>query len=122
MEIIGAGQLSGWSLLPGAGCSDQELVNAVAAVVQAEGALAGVRTRLLAEMDARELAQVLGTASTAAWLTSSGRVGPGVARRMVATAQALAELPRTARELSVGEISEAHAAAVVAAVSAIAEA
>jgi len=38
---------------------------------------------------------------------------------MVATAQALVELPHTAHELSVGEISEAHATAVVGAMGAI---
>ncbi len=119
MEIVGVQRLREWSLLDAGGCSDQDLVNAVAAVMQAEEVLAGVRLRLLAEVDARELAEVLGTASTAAWLTSSGRVGAGVARRMVATAQALVELPHTAHELSVGEISEAHATAVVGAMGAI---
>jgi len=122
MKIVGVQRLREWSLLDAGGCSDQDLVNAVAAVVQAEGVLAGVRLRLLAEVDARELAEVLGTASTAAWLTSSGRVGSGVARRMVATAQALADLPGTAHELSVGEISEAHATAVVGAMGALDEA
>jgi len=122
MEIVGADRLREWSLLDAGGCSDQELVNAVAAVVQAEGVLAGVRLRLVAEVDARELAEVLGTASTAGWLTSSGRVGAGVARRMVATAEALVELPHTAHELSVGEISEAHATAVVGAMGALDEA
>ncbi len=122
MEIAGAEQLREWALLSGAECSDQELVNAVAAVVQAEGVLAGVRVRLVAEVDARELAALLGTSSTAAWLTSSGRVGAGAARRMVVTAQALADLPRTAAQLAVGEISEAHATAVVAAMGALDEA
>jgi len=119
MEIVGVQWLREWSLLDAGGCSDQDLVNAVAAVVQAEGVLAGVRLRLLAEVDARELAKVLGTASTAAWLTSSGRVGSGVARRMVATAQALADLPGTAAQVAVGEISEAHATAVVGAMGAL---
>jgi len=119
MEIVGVQWLREWSLLDAGGCSDQDLVNVVAAVVQAEGVLAGVRLRLLAEVDARELAEVLGTASTAAWLTSSGRVGSGVARRMVATSQALADLPGTAAQVAVGEISEAHATAVVGAMGAI---
>ena len=122
MEIVGDGQLRGWSLLDAGGCSDQELASAVAAVVQAEGALAGVRVRLVAEMKARGLAAMLGTTSTAGWLSSSGRVGAGVARRMVATAQGLTDLPGTAAQLAVGEISEAHATAIVAAVGAIAAA
>jgi hypothetical protein len=66
MEVLGVQWLREWSLLDAGGCPDQDLVNAVAAVVQAEGVLAGVRLRLVAEVDARELAEVLGTASTAA--------------------------------------------------------
>jgi len=52
MEIVGVQWLREWSLLDAGGCSDQDLVNAVAAVVQAEGVLAGVRLRLVAEVDA----------------------------------------------------------------------
>ena len=56
MDVVGVERLREWSLFDAGGCSDQELVSAVAAVVQAEGVLAGVRLRLLAEVDGRELA------------------------------------------------------------------
>ena len=63
---------------------------------QAEARIASVRMTVLAEADRRGAARKVGALGTAAWLSGQG-VAPGVARREVALAGALAREGHAAR-------------------------
>ncbi|TSE02035.1 DUF222 domain-containing protein [Skermania sp. ID1734] len=119
MMIIDPEQLQQWSLLAVDELTDQQVLNSIAQVTQAQNVLAGVQARLLARVEAAELTAQLGATSTAAWLADSGRVDPAIAKRQVAVARSLQTLPVMAAALQRGEISEAHAEAIVAAISAL---
>ena len=93
MEFVTATQLQQWSLLAAHELTDQELVGGVAEVVHVENVLSAVKLRMLAQIELRELASDLGFTSTADWLSRSGHVDRGTARRQVATATSMTVLP-----------------------------
>ena len=119
VEIVEADRLAEWSTVDTACLDDQGLMTALAAVADAKNVLAGLEQRLLAQIDRRDLAGKLGASSTAAWLAESARTNPGAARRAVETARGLETLPMAAEAARTGEISDAHATAIVAAMAAI---
>jgi hypothetical protein len=75
--------------------------------------LAGVRARWLAEFDRTDGGAADGAVNTAAWLRRSCRTGDQDARTQVRVAAALRRLPTVAAALEAGEISWAHAVALV---------
>ena len=119
MALIGTELLRQWSLLDVASLPEQDLIGAVEEISHGENVLAGLKTRLLGRIEELGLAAELGYTSTTAWLTNSGRVDPGAARRQIGVAMALDKLTFTADFLREGEISGAHAEAIVAAIAAI---
>lgn len=65
------------------------------------------------------MAAGLGFASTADWLSRSGHVDRGTARRQVATATSMTVLPSTAAQFDHGEISATHAEEIASAMAKI---
>jgi hypothetical protein len=119
MQIIDSEQLRQWARLDAEQLADQQLVSGVVEIMQAENVLGALRMRLLAQIDNRALAKELGFSSTPAWLTHSGRVDAGVAKRQVAVSNAMNRHPRLAELFGAGEIRAAHAEAITTAIAAI---
>lgn len=112
-------QYARWPASDAAALAHQELITTFAEVVQARAVLDGVASRMIGEIERRELAKQFGATSTGAWLTGSARIDAGPARRMVATAAALDSLLQVSAQLGVGEISVEHAEAIAGSVAAI---
>src|SRR5215212_11433998 len=124
-------------------CSDEQLVDLLRAQVGDLARIDAARLALVRELDARGWAAAVGATSTQAWLAQALRVDPRVAAADVRAARALdpaAEqtpevgmpvltgsarsdddptLPATGRALTDGEVSRAHADAVLASVRAL---
>jgi Domain of unknown function (DUF222)/HNH endonuclease len=92
--------------------SSGELAALTEGLYRASGSLSAHALRALAELDARGLALEAGAASTAGWLVGRLRMGPGQARRQVALARALADLPVTLGAVAGGQVSVEQAEVV----------
>src|SRR5215218_8170964 len=124
-------------------CSDEQLVDLLRAQVGHLARIDAARLALVRELDARGWAAAVGATSTQAWLAQALRVDPRVAAADVRAARALdpaadqtpepgvpvltgpartdddPTLPSTGRALIDGEVSRAHADAVLASVRAL---
>jgi hypothetical protein len=104
--LAGLGWLEELALWPlGSG----ELLALAEGLQRAATGVSAQALRAVAEVDSRGLAVDAGAPSTAAWLTGTVRMRPGLARRQVALARALAECPATAQALAEGQVSVEHA-------------
>jgi hypothetical protein len=81
-----------------------------------EDRLAGIRHRLVAEHDRRQVWKAEGFSSEKQWLRDRCRLSPGEASVRAETARRLRALPRTGEALVSGSIGSGHARAAVTAV------
>jgi hypothetical protein len=93
--------------------ADAELFDALSDVYRAEARVAALKGRLVGEVDARQAYAAVGAQTAAAWITHACRVPRGQAGHDVKVARSLRSLPATASALADGDISPAHATAVV---------
>jgi len=94
-------------VLPAAvGLDDDGVADEMRLAVRESRRWAARQAELIAEADHRGLARELGFGSTCEWLAIlSGEPVP-VARRQVAVAEALAQMPATREAFAAGEVSE----------------
>jgi hypothetical protein len=92
---------------------DEELERGIVALQRAIDRLSVERLRLIAEVNRRKAFTRDGYVSASAWLADRNRTTFGTARRDVAMAAALEEMPRTRKALERGEVSAAAAEMLV---------
>ncbi|HEY7273825.1 MAG TPA: DUF222 domain-containing protein, partial [Actinoplanes sp.] len=104
---------SAWAL------SDDDLTVAVQQVHRLEQTLAGVKLRLIAEVQGRDLPGRQNVRDTVTWLGSRLVLDAAVARQLVQQAAALGRHPAVDAALCAGRVSVRHAEAICAAVDAL---
>jgi hypothetical protein len=92
---------------------DEELERGIVALQRAIDRLSVERLRLIAEVNRRKAFTRDGYVSASAWLADRNRTTFGTAKRDVAMAAALEEMPRTRKALERGEVSSAAAEMLV---------
>jgi Domain of unknown function (DUF222)/HNH endonuclease len=102
---LAAGDLKRWP--------DEELERGIVALQRAIDRLGLERLRLIAEVNRRKAFARDGYVSASAWLADRNRTTFGSAKRDVAMAAALEEMPRTRKALERGEVSATAAAMLV---------
>ena len=89
--------------------SDDELFTTAVVLTKVESLVAGVKARVLAELDARKACDREKGSPTGAWLADAAGIPKGVARRQVNVARKLRTLPLVDEALLDGRISAYHA-------------
>jgi hypothetical protein len=95
----------------GGAVSDTEVVDAIAALHRAETRLHAEKLARIAEADRRQAHRAHGARTTTDLLAQRLRIGRGEAKALVATAQAMTELPEVADALAHGHIGAGQARA-----------
>ena len=90
------------------GLSDAEVAECVVEAHRVQAVLQATLTRLVGELDARGVWAEDGARGAAPWLMWKCRVPAGEARREVADARALQEMPATASAFAAGEVGSAQ--------------
>src|SRR4051812_25363563 len=90
-------------------CGDAALVSECETLHRLEQRLAGLKLRVLAEIDHRGLARELGATSTTAWVRWRLRLPAGTAARMVRLARSLVAYRATASALAAGDVTAEQA-------------